>query len=414
MREALVFICSIVVISLSAYAEGPGYAILTTSNIVSQSTALSNFVAVKEAKGFTVSVVDNASVVSGGWGGGSGETAATNLHAWLLANYTNAQEQILDYVLFIGNPTNDVPMKICYPRSTNETCYTDFFYADLTSDWDANSNGFYGEYTEYTNGAIDRTYEVAVGRIPYYGDIDALDYILGKIGSYESSSHTNMHWRDKAMLAMRNQDTFTWGNEFGVYKVRNPILIPKEWDYAQLYYNTTPPCTEANVLSTWTNSVFGAVFWWAHGNTAGTEAVGVMSVSSVPSLPDDNPVFTFQCGCLQGRPATTNNLAYALLQNGAVSTVGASEITFYVNMFLNSVWHNPGVNPRIESDFIRRIVIEKMPAGDALYDLKEDNPPTTITSTPECWWMNYLSYNLYGCPAVGIHSCRFAGPQWQF
>ena len=47
-------------------------------------------------------------------------------------------------------------------------------------------------------------------------------------------------------------------------------------------------------------------------------------------------------------------------------------------------------------EYSKRLIAEEMYAGDALNDLKLDVSPGF-----EELWMNYLDFNLYGCPAVG-------------
>lgn len=128
------------------YAKSaPGrYVIITTSAIQSASTELADFVTSKEARGFTVQVV-----TEGTWGGGTGNTAAENIRFWLQNNY-NALD--IEYVLLIGNPnpsSGDVPMKMCYPQDYDtyyEECPTDFYFAELTSNWDSDGDSRYGEY----------------------------------------------------------------------------------------------------------------------------------------------------------------------------------------------------------------------------------------------------------------------------
>lgn len=94
--------CAAVLVAQESHAQG-NYVILTTSNIVSVSTQLTNFVAAKTARGFQVDVVENTDTASGGWGGEQGDDAAENIKAWLVANYTNSSsEQIIDYVLLVG------------------------------------------------------------------------------------------------------------------------------------------------------------------------------------------------------------------------------------------------------------------------------------------------------------------------
>jgi hypothetical protein len=404
-----------------ALAQGPGYVIITTTNIISTSTQLTNFVASKQARGFTVQVVSNSPTGQGGWGGGTGDTAANNIRTWLQGHYTNANaEVVIDYVLLVGNPTSSVPMKICYPQSTNEGCPTDFYYADLTGNWDVNSNGYYGEYSDYTNGGPDRAYEVAVGRIPDYGNTPDLDKILSKIVTYENTPATNANWRNRAILDMGQLNMWTWGNEFGPSQIIQPILDPNGWYAKAFFYNTTPNYEEANVLTEWTNSSYGAVFFLGHGTADGTTlttwilggGMRLFGLESIALLHDEKPAFSFFCACDLAKPESTNNLSYSLLRNGGASVVGATaQVWFLYGIGVDPL--SPGTSLRIEKDYVSRLVAENMAGGDALCDLKADNAPFT-GSYPEAWWMNYLAFNLYGCPDVGIRSVRFSGPVWSF
>ncbi len=429
MRSA-VFACIVMAYPLMcgaiAQAAGPGYVIITTTNIVQQSTELTNFVAHKEDLGFEVQVVSNTAA---GWNGGTADAAAENIRDWLKGNYTNAAAEIvIDYALLVGDPnpaSGDVPMKLCYPRSTNEACPTDFYYADLTGNWDINGNEHYGEYADYTNACgADRHYEVAVGRVPYYGSTADLDGIFRKTIDYEASALTNADWRANALLLMPYQRWDTLGCLAGQL-TESRVLDPERWARTALYDSLF---SEAETLDAWTNAAFGLVMSWGHGNEyapIGTESWGesgwpipvyerYLSLDVVGELDDAVPAHVFLCGCLQAHPETTNNLAYSLLCHGAISAVGATRRSFSINNLEidESIWFAHGVNPRIMHDHVERLVRELMAAGDALYDLKHDHPPYA-DHYPKNHWMNYLDYNLYGCPAVGVFS-HFTGALFAF
>jgi phosphodiesterase/alkaline phosphatase D-like protein len=391
------------------------YVIITTSAIEAASTSLDAFVASKEARGFTVNVV-----TEGTWGGGTGDAAAENIRAWLKANYLSLN---IKYVLLIGNPTpatGDVPMKTCYPldesASPSYAVPTDFYYAELVSnDWDKDGDGRYGEYADDFLLNAPRAAGVAVGRIPYYGTIADLDYVLSKIVDYEAEPEMDISWHRNVLLPMNPSDASTPGWQLGE-EIKDDAL-PVGWTYHRVYdeYNTfycdpedpgyvtgipedteTKTCTVANVTNAWNGSDFGAVFWWAHGSS--TSAVDVMDLAHVAQLDDNCPSFTFQCSCSNGAPAVSNNLGYSLLKKGCVSTVSASQVS----------WYQPGqtsfagtaTNSGMTLEYAQRLIGEEMYAGDALNDLRADVSPFPY----EELWMNYLDFNLYGCPAVGLYT----------
>jgi hypothetical protein len=379
-------------------ADTGRYVIITTSAIEAASDNLTDFVASKEARGFTVQVV-----TEGTWGGGTGNTAAEHIRTWLKSNYIILN---IKYVLLIGNPnpsTGDVPMKMCYPQNADPTypdCPTDY-YAELTSkDWDKDGDGKYGEYWDDFSGNPPRVAGVAVGRIPYYGVVTDLDHILSKIIAYETRPVADVSWRRNILLPMKPSDGSTPGYQLGE-EIKDDILVPNSWTYYRVYdsdYGLIPTpdkttCNVTNVTNAWNGSDFGAVFWWTHGSS--TSASDVMDVSHAATLDDAHPSFAFQCSCSNGTPETSNNLGYSLLKNGCISTVSASRVS----------WYEPGqisfagtpTNSGMTFEYASRLIADEMYAGDALNDLKFNVSPYA-----EQLWMNYLDFNLYGCPAVGL------------
>ncbi|MDM7999348.1 MAG: fibronectin type III domain-containing protein [Dehalococcoidia bacterium] len=391
---------------LAASADTGRYVIITTSAIQAASGNLDDFVASKEARGFTVQVV-----TEGTWGGGTGDAAAENIRSWLRANYIGLN---IKYVLLIGNPnpsTGDVPMKMCYPQalySEYPDCPTDFYYAELTSsDWDKDGDGKYGEYLDdfgdgWLTGNPPRVAEVAVGRIPYYGNAADLDQILAKIVAYETEPEADISWHRNVLLPMKPSDEETPGYQLGE-EIKDDVLVPNGWSYHRVYdedYGLDPepetmPCTVTNVTNTWNGSDFGAVFWWTHGSE--TSATGVMNVTNAATLDNAHPGFTFQASCLNGKPEITNNLGYSLLKNGCIATVSASRVSWYQEG--QTSFAGTPTNSGMAFEYANRLIAREMYAGDALNGLRGD-----IWPYDQVLWMNYLDFNLYGCPAVGLYT----------
>ena len=162
----------------------------------------------------------------------------------------------------------------------------------------------------------------------------------------------------------------------------------------------TTPCTVTNVTNAWNGSDFGAVFWWTHGSS--TSAADVMDLTHAATLDDAHPGFAFQCSCSNGTPEATNNLGYSLLKNGCISTVSASRVSWYE--IGQTSFAGTATNSGMTFEYSQRLIAEEMYAGDALNDLKSDISPGF-----EELWMNYLDFNLYGCPGCWpIH--QHAGP----
>jgi len=172
------------------------YVIITTNAIVAGSAKLSTFIAHKQNLGYSVLVVTETDF--GGLTGQAPNHKAEKIRQWLKNNYVTMG---IKYVLLIGDPhpyesgEGDIPMKMCWPRysfSSYKESPTDYFYADLTGNWDKNNDTIYGEWgagKDYpVTGGVDFTPEVYVGRIPvYYADYAALDIILQKYPSPRSN-----------------------------------------------------------------------------------------------------------------------------------------------------------------------------------------------------------------------------------
>ena len=388
----------------SALADGeepesdsrPVYTIITTSDIQSTSSKLAEFVAHKEVYGYDVQVITEAD-----FGGGTGNTAAENIRAWLQAHYASDH---IEYVLLIGNPhpsAGGVPMKMLWPRH-NYTEYkeapSDYYYADLTGNWDLDSDGYYGEWSDdFGSGGVDRHSEVLVGRIPHLSTIADLDHVLQKVMDYERQPSTVAVWRKNVLLPMEPSDDSTPGYHLGE-AIKNDVAVPAGWGYHRVYeeeYGLVPPpettpCTVSNVVAAWTGGTFGLVVWWTHGSSG--SASDVMNVFNTQYLNDDYPSFTFQVSCNNSYPEVANLSAY-LLRNGAICTVGATRVSWYY--VGQTSFAGSASNSGMGYEYATRVVPGDVTCGEALHDLK-----SALTPYSSSIWMNFVVFNIYGDPAT--------------
>ncbi len=387
---------------------GTGYVIMTTSAIATGSSELAAFVASKQARGFKVSVVTEEE-----WGGGTGDDAAENVREWLKNNYV---QKNIEYVLLIGNPdpdNGDLAMKRLWPRN-NQSFYTqykdspsDYYFADLTGNWDKDNDGKYGEAGtshDFAPGGVDLNHDVIVGRIPFYGKMADLDKILAKITAYENETRSSVNWRKKVLLPMEPSDSRTPGYHLGE-QIKDGIVTPMgDWDSYRIYdldFNVGPeqtPCTIDNVSHAWQSSGYGAVFWWTHGSS--TIASDVMNAYTAGTLDDRLPAFTFQCSCHNANPDATGNLAYSLLKNGAIATIGATRVSWYYRG--QTYFDGSPSNAGLTYEYAQRLINDEMTCGYALYDVKQS---VKFFNDAELW-MNFTDFNIYGDPSIGITTCR--------
>jgi predicted outer membrane repeat protein len=381
----------------------PGYTIITTTEIQNTSQKLLDFITHKESLGFNVLVVTETD-----FGGGIGDEAAGNIRAWLQNNYISDN---IKYVLLIGDPRTDnseIPMKMFFPlgydpNNPNVGSPSDFFYADLSGNWDLDGDGYPGEWKDdFGIGGIDRECEVLVGRIPYYPDYDEpndLDEILSKIIHYENQNGEQILWRKSALLAMNlGNDSCRLGE-----KITHDILIPAEWSFHRVYYEIviedcnpeSPPetilpdltCFDGLIPQIWGEGKYGLVVWAAD---ADPDWVGcIIHISHVSKLNNEYPSFTFQVSCHTGKPEERNNLAYALLKHGAICNVATTREAW------GALWY-PFSAAGMAYEYTSRIVAG-LTSGEALYALKEE---ISLPHDARGYWPNFLNYNIYGDPSI--------------
>ena len=353
------------------------YVIITTSAIIDASDELANFVAHKKSRGFNVKVITEKD-----FGGGVSDTAADNIRRWLQKHYLTENIQ---YVLLVGDPhpeTGEIPMKMIWTHSgCKEPIPSDYYYADLTGNWDWNADGRYGMWPgDFGPGGVDQYYEVLVGRIPYYGSIKDLDAILRKTVNYENQSGDAIQWRKNALLVLPHKKPVEY-----FQGIKNRFLEPAGWECHRVCdYNygldpppETIPCTMENTIKVWKNGKFGLMLSWGHGRSC--SAAGAMDSDHVGELNDAYPAFTVQLNCRNAPPEVPNNLAYSLLRHGAVCTFAATR--------------SCGKMSWLGRDYISRLV-EGMSAGEAVYETK-------------LWqfgigWNTLSSFLIYGDPSLRI------------
>ena len=445
----------------------PGYLIVTSSDIYSDASAeatltknaIDNFKAHKEARGFNVVIQTEEAWLTVPDRGG--QEAADDLRAWLAANY---QTENWKYVLIIGKPIGDsyMPMKRVWPSETGHQwwaelpqfsgfyMHTDYYFAELSGNWDMDGDGKAGEFGHYSTPVepytktgdfgtspegehgIDRDHEVIVGRIPFYPGVstahDDLVGILNKTIAYQSALDTEIDWRKQVLLMTEHPNQHFFGeqirnqvlsqaNDVDSYRVYNAdCLTPTDTcspAITEPNYQLDTECNYNTATSRWAQETPGVVSWFAHGGPTG--AIGIFNINNIPSLDEDNgnvvreindtPAFTFQASCLTARPTHSNNLAYELLKKGGIATIGATHVAY--GPYTEVPMANSGSLIGMAYEYIKSLVVERMPAGDALYDVKKRIP---IQNHFWHYWVNMTLFNLYGDPEVGLydHQIQYA------
>lgn len=402
------------------------YVIITTNAIVANSTKLNDFVTHKQGLGHSVLVVTYEDDIQS-LTGQSPNHRAEKIRQWLKNNYISMS---IKYVLLIGDPCpyesgeGDIPMKMCYPRGASnddddhERAPTDYFYADLTGNWDFDGDEYYGEWDDDFGpvGGVDLTPEVYVGRIPVYdASYATLDSILQKMIDYAKEPNGLVGWRDNVLLPMGFQASGYDGAQLAE-QMRDDYLISAGYSTWRMYQQGNGDCSLNSIYTSeeelrggtyvrdrWATNEYGIVCWWAHGNST-TAVVGysdcwdgtLMQSSYTSWLDDDYPAFTYQCSCTNGRPETSNNLQYAILKQGGIATVGATRVSWFNTSVEYGDFDGSTTNSGIGYEYVDRLV-QDLCAGDALYQAKSSMSPEEATDL-----MNWYDFNLYGDPAMSL------------
>ncbi len=417
------------------------YAIVTTNEIVNGSNNLSDYKQYLSDIGFDVIVITEDEY----GGSNSGQQRAIDIRTYLKNNY---QSKNISYALLVGNPDpddvdetadsfGDVPMMMCYPRHGNtsyEESPTDYFYSDLSGDWDLDDDGYYGEYGDDDGtGGVDFNPEIYVGRIPVYNEnYNALDQIFLDMISYQSNHGS---WKKRMILPMAISN---YENEDGEGALRtdgldlpenvyNDILSPKGFNDEVMYersglnpvntsaFHYSQPISMSNFVDEFNSNGYGSVFWWGHGNQESVSRKywdgdydsddvpdgdemkwnAFMTSREVSQLEKDQPAFFYQSSCLNGYPESDNNLGYRLLKDGAaISTVSASRVSWYSTGTWSPI-PELADNTGLGYYYMMGLIADEKPAGKALAYAK--------SYCGDYWegasWMNKFDFNLYGDPA---------------
>ncbi len=460
--------------------SGNGYAIITTDAIKNslytqgtppeQDGILYQFASHKTSRGFSVYIVTETACIAHsdgttetGYGSQQGQQRAVNIRNWLINNHEESEKNI-KYVLLIGSPDpddpnlttdsyGDIPMMMCFPEQ-NPQVPTDYFFAELTGNWDLDGDGKYGEFTgDRGTGGVEFAPEVYVGRIPFSNTTKISNFLQKTMDyenvSYSESDNSNLLWRKKVLMPMTilNFGMSAWfgcnpsdgstktdeaylgrcleENILFTNGFSTLLMTEKEGAYFSPVDGDLPLPTSYNGLSNYWNSTnyYGVVIWSAHGSETAIfrkymrsandncpSSKNLFYVSSMtPPLDDNHPAFLISSSCNIGYPENAENLSFELLEKGAIGTVTSSRTSWSYEGNFSS---EPTFHPKsITSGDIRSTcyyyaqkLVENLPAGKALFLVKLEK-----NINDDMGWSNNFVANLYGDPSLRIYPFSIDG-----
>jgi len=401
------------------------YVIITTSSLVSSLTGFLNW---KTMAGYNVNIVTLSWILANY----PAIDTPKSIRDFLIANYASWG---IKYVLIVGTYAS-IPMRMCHPDPSNHAIDgihdvpTDYYYADLTGNWDSDGDYFYGERGQ---DSVDFVPEVWVGRIPTDGS-GAVSSITLKIQNFEQTAYTG--WKKNAMLlgavyAFPNEDNGgnpRWDGADVMEQCKNNILpgfsittMYEKQGLSQCPYACTMALNNANIISQWGGTAgWGIINWAAHGLPTSANQKVWNADTNGNGIPENNgeiiwpimiqytdngflnngmPPIVFAASCFVSHPETPNNLGISLLVSGASAFVGATRTSWG-----SMGWTQPshGGHGTYCYDFTDRIANKNEDCGHALYNAKQ----YVYNNYPWNLWQdnaNMYNFNLYGDPSMGMN-----------
>jgi hypothetical protein len=392
--------------------------VLTSDNL---KTTLEPFLFWKRCLGDTVRFVSTESV----YASMAGTDRAEMIRNFLREEYFNSG--ITD-VLLIGH-TDILPVKILYPNPKNHEdsggVPSDFYFSELTGDWDTDHDGFPGEYGE---DAADWVPEIRVGRIPC-SDTTVVRTILERIIEYEKSEGG---WKLTPLL-LGGVSNYRNENNNAVYMKKTDGAVLMEWLRRNAFseppsftlyekegsdpsaFECSLPLNGPNLFSAWQNCASGCVTWWMHGgfdalerkfwnadnNGNGIPESGELAAQELISVahhPSNAayPAVLFANACENGWPEKLS-LGREMLMSGCAAVTAYSRISWY-----SQGWSEPadGGNASLTSYFWEAYAGRSVPFGAAVSEAQV----RYLKNFGSAWQhvQNAVSLMAYGDPTMSI------------
>ncbi|MDD2229344.1 MAG: C25 family cysteine peptidase [Candidatus Cloacimonetes bacterium] len=326
--------------------------------------AFASWVSFRQSQGLVVVFTDIDVALSQGME----TTDAEKLRSYLREQY---QANNFSYLLLLGD-YDTVPVAYLSPEPDGfDTVPSDFFYGDLSSNWDSDNDGRLGEYS---TGAMNQDYEVDFTPEVYVGRISTnnasqVSAIATRIVSFEQSTAP---WKAKNLLpaAMLNYHDepelnmlATDGADYMEF-VKATVLA--EHSNISLYeqegvvpsYVCDFPLNDLNFRNLLDTQSWGLINWSAHGSSASSSRklwledtnenglpennemtwLGLVSRNSFDNLGNSDGSVIFAASCYNGMiDSNQASLAEYALAKKAVGVLAATRTGWY-----KIGWTNPG------------------------------------------------------------------------
>ncbi len=404
--------------------ENANFIILTTIDL---QDIVQSFKIWKENSGFSVKII-TIQWISEKY---NGQDLAEKIRNFLIDKY---EEWKISYLMIVGT-RNIIPMRRCDPIiwEYGEYFYTDYYYSDITGDWDLDKDG---KFAEYSDDIVDFYPEISVGRIPS-DNKEKVVKILENIMNFGSDAGT---WKKNVLLLgaisyYQGLESHGWVYNRSdcatlMEECRLDIFDPEDFNCTRMYeaeglrpstYTYEYPLEHTNVLSEYTNNyaiinMVGhsnenlAARWiwdWDDGDNIPEIAEGELRYKDILNIHDskdlslEKPPIVFSGGCSQLHGP--DNMGRAFIEDGAaVAYIGTTDLGFYN---ITRVWHDEsdGGFSSMDYYFFYYLITHNQTCGDALKNSK-------LFFVNNFWFNEYNPEWIYRCYSTLMATTLYGDP----
>jgi hypothetical protein len=440
----------------------PELLVLTTDRLAADSLLLPRFLAFRAAEGWDVDLATEAD-----WDEPTGavdDSRQARIRAYLQARYASDPGA---YLLLIGDPDpeqGDLPMLESYPVEALTRYYpdstadnmsptpTDFYYAELSGDWDCDGDGLPWDYPDDAD-CMDREPELFVGRLPVYGgDVDALDALLERILARDLEADKSYRHRvllPAALFGVAGGSSAT-GGDYPEHQDGAGVLayiydeLPTAFQGQALRifegegllpspYTRDLDLSRDTLVEQWSLGA-GLVVWAGHGwydsvhrviwnddldgdgvgDDAEISSPAFLESSDASDLVDAGGAFTWHISCDNAWPEDPNNLGLALLSGGAAGTMAATRVSYGVTGEFGEPFEpRPDLaGGSTASTYYAHWLAAGATVGEAAMWTKSELPGDgweKVYEEVDCTgfaWATRAEFNLYGDPTRSLELCE--------
>lgn len=407
------------------------YLIIVNTNLVN---ALSPIIQYRKSQGLFVQTVTPDYIFKNY----EGYSNAEKIREFLRSKYQSWQ---LKYLLLVGD-TQEIPYSVMFPSPYMHDesdvvvgkTFSDWFYCDLSSDFDSNNNYYPGEYL--LDKEIDFSPEIHVGRIPF-DTIADVSQLVNRIIDFEKNPKNRTSLLASSILCYDEEEITP--SQFSKVKTDGAalteslikdILLPSGNKSSRLYersgiapsqYLSEYPLNKVNFEKLIQNNPYDLVVWNGHGSEDSlltkiwkkdinankkTDKVElsletVLNISSLSRQVTSKGLFvTGSCSSLS---PNRNNLGKQALKAGFTGFLGNTTINWYAEGWKNL---SNGGNQTLIYLALRNLYLRNETLGEA-YSKAIYECSRLYARFGSKDYQNYFSLTLFGDPAMRLNPTTF-------